>query len=59
MFVQGCIDNSFTAFQHELSITSLDLGESSESISKKMMKFFSAITFCFEELGIWLASKVY
>ncbi|KAK9924032.1 hypothetical protein M0R45_032421 [Rubus argutus] len=43
--------------KHELSITSLDLGESSESISKKMMKFFSAITFCFEELGIWLASK--
>ncbi|KAK9919220.1 hypothetical protein M0R45_027830 [Rubus argutus] len=43
--------------KHELSIKSLELGESSQSISKKLTKFFSALTFCLEELGVWLASK--
>ncbi|BBH06838.1 dicer-like 2 [Prunus dulcis] len=44
--------------KHELSLKSLDLSQStSESISRKMMKFFSALTFCLDELGVWLASK--
>ncbi|XP_050384255.1 endoribonuclease Dicer homolog 2 [Argentina anserina] len=43
--------------KHELSAKGLDLVESSQSISKKLMKYFSALTFCLEELGVWLASK--
>lgn len=45
--------------QHELSLESLDLSQStSQSISTRMKKFYSALTFCLEELGVWLALKV-
>lgn len=45
--------------QHELSLESLDLSQStSQSIINKMKKLYSALTFCLEELGVWLALKV-
>nr|XP_011466081.1 PREDICTED: endoribonuclease Dicer homolog 2 [Fragaria vesca subsp. vesca] len=54
-----CLTNQLIGLKekHELSAKSLDLSESSQSIRKRLMKFFSALTFCLEELGVWLASK--
>ncbi|PRQ41503.1 putative ribonuclease III post-transcriptional gene silencing PAZ-Argonaute family [Rosa chinensis] len=54
-----CLTNQLNVLKekHELSTKSLDLVESSLSIRKKLMKFFSALTFCLEELGVWLALK--
>lgn len=44
--------------KHELSLESLDLSQStSQSIINKMKKLYSALTFCLEELGVWLALK--
>lgn len=50
----------FVVYQHqlllnrrELSVTTLD------SISKKILKIFSNLIFCLEELGSWLAFKVF
>lgn len=38
----------------------LDLDESStESIRKKLSKVFAALLFCLNELGVWLAMKVF
>ncbi|XP_024024528.1 endoribonuclease Dicer homolog 2 isoform X2 [Morus notabilis] len=44
--------------KHELSLEKLDLDKSAaESISKKLMKVYSALLFCLDELGVWLAMK--
>lgn len=59
MFLQQYSQFFFSAFQHELSLNSLDLSPSTtESISQKMIKVFTALTFCLDELGVWLALKV-
>lgn len=49
----------FSASQHETSLKSLDLDNSTEeSINKKLMKVYSTFLFCMNELGVWLAMKV-
>ncbi|XP_062084109.1 endoribonuclease Dicer homolog 2 [Humulus lupulus] len=44
--------------KHELVLKNLDLDESStDSISRKLSKVYSALLFCLNELGVWLAMK--
>ena len=47
-------------FQHESTIEEPDLEDSaSESASKKLSKLFSTFLYCLNELGVWLAFKVF
>lgn len=47
-------------FQHERSLENSDLKESTrDSASKKITKIYLALLFCWDELGIWLALKVF
>ncbi|XP_041017414.1 endoribonuclease Dicer homolog 2 isoform X7 [Juglans microcarpa x Juglans regia] len=44
--------------KHELSLKKSDLVESTtDSMSKNISKVFSALIFCLDELGVWLALK--
>ncbi|KAJ1420894.1 Ribonuclease III domain [Sesbania bispinosa] len=44
--------------QHELSLRSSDFTKSAvESANKRITKIFSALMFCLDELGVWLALK--
>ncbi|KAF4391118.1 hypothetical protein F8388_009540 [Cannabis sativa] len=44
--------------EHELTLKNLDLDEAStDSIRRKLSKVHSALRFCLNELGIWLAVK--
>ncbi|KAK7331288.1 hypothetical protein VNO77_25509 [Canavalia gladiata] len=44
--------------QHDNSLTSSDFTKSvAESAHKRITKIFSALTFCLDELGVWLAFK--
>ncbi|KAJ1414388.1 Ribonuclease III domain [Sesbania bispinosa] len=52
------IDNGYSVPQHELSLTSSDFTKSVvESANKRITKIFSALMFCLDELGVWLALK--
>ncbi|CAH2055216.1 unnamed protein product [Thlaspi arvense] len=45
-------------FQHRLSLANLDLKASTvESIEKRLRKISSCLTYCLDDLGIWLAQK--
>lgn len=47
-------------FQHEHMLEQLDLNESAAvSIRNKISKVHSALMFCLEELGVWLAFQVF
>lgn len=53
------IDNGYSVPQHELSLGSSDITTSAvEAAIKRITKRYSALIFCLDELGVWLALKV-
>lgn len=64
MINDGAFTRVFTivcaAFQHEESLENLDLGDAqAESMKNKMSRIHSNFLYCLNELGVWLALKVF